>query len=136
MKIEGNTFRLVKLISTLLPEYIFGEPRNTVMGTYLPIYTALKCNDEFRNIISDQYLRMSDHCIGYFVIWCVGIRDTKTFTILGSPIGSQFFVESILNKWETIGIKHSLYQKVCDPDLNNSGGYVYYKLWLDDDENQ
>lgn len=134
MKIEGNTFRLIKLISTLLPEYIFGEPRNTVMGTFLPIYTSLNCNDEFRNIISDQYLRMSDHYIGYFIIWCVGIRDTKAFTIFGSPIGSQFFVENILNKWETIGIKHRLYQKVCDSELNTSGGYVYYKLWLDDEK--
>ena len=77
MKIEGNTFHLIKLINTLLPKYIFGEPRNTVMGTFLPIYTTLKCNDEFKEILNLFNVHIVSHInyeINAEITWIIHLK--------------------------------------------------------------
>lgn len=130
--IRDSNLYLVKLISTLLPKYTFGDPTNTTLGAYIPIYKHIPNKDV---PLSDQWVPLNNdyvYYIGYFVLKSVGIRNFKDFTLFGVPIGHNH-LKKTLKDWESIGIKHSFYQKIYNSE-HDTDGYVYYKLWLDDEK--
>lgn len=127
--IQDSNLRLINLISTLLPKYTFGNPTNTTLGAYIPIYKHIPNKND---LLSDQWILLNNNYIGYFVLKSVGIRNFKNFTLFGVPIRHNHLKET-LKDWESIGIKHSFYQKIYNSE-HDTDGYVYYRLWLDDEK--